>query len=159
MSGSPDALLEKLVADTTDIVKAADGFMYISFISDVTPELMQNAAGISEADYNAYLVAVASSMAGIGSQAHQIILYQAKSAEAALEVKKIVAGKVNGKDGYDSMKWICAWPEQSVVVESGEYVLLVASRVDIAEAAVSVFLQMGGNIGEPDIFYEHTGAH
>jgi len=52
----------------------------------------------------------------------------------------------------------CVWPDQSVIVESGAYVLLIASRKDIADAAIGVFTTMGGSTGQPDVFYEHTGA-
>jgi len=96
-------------------------------------------------------------MAAIGSHAHQIILIQAKDAAAAAEVKKLVAGRVGGKDGYDPMKWVCVWPDQAVAVESGNYVLLVASRKDIVETALRVFKDMAGSIGQADIFYEHIG--
>jgi len=157
LSGDPHQLLEKLVDAVTEEIKAAGEFMYMSFITDVTPDLSQNAAGLSEADFGSLVIAAASSMAAIGSQAHQIVLFQAKNSNAAAEVKKIVAGRASGKDGYDSQKWICVWPEQSIVVESGDYVLLVASRVDIVESALGVFTEMAGKVGSVDKFYEHLG--
>ena len=96
-------------------------------------------------------------MAAIGSQAHQIVLIRAKDGSSAGDVKKIIAGRVSGKDGYDSQKWICVWPEISIVVESGSYVLLAASRKDIVDAVLEVFKEMAGSVGDVDVFYEHIG--
>jgi len=155
LSGGPAEILEKIVEDTKVAVEAAGGFMYMSMTSDVTAEISQNTVGLSEADFEQYVLAASSSMAAIGSQAHQIILIQTKDAGSAVEVKKLVAGRVSGKNGYDPQKWICVWPEQAIAVESGNYVLIAASRKDVVEATLLAFAAEAINYGEVDVFYEH----
>ena len=157
LNGSTEEILGKLVDETTSIIEAAGEFMYMSSTTEVTADLAQNAIGLSEADFNSLVISASSSMAGIGSQAHQIILIQANDDNSAAEVKKLIAGRVNGKSGYDSQKWICVWPQQSVAIESGSYVLLVASRNDIVDAALEVFRGMAGSCGNADVFFEHAG--
>jgi len=157
LTGSAAEILGKLVDDTTEIITSVGGFMYMSFTTDVVPDLSQNTVGLPEADFENLVIAASSSMAGIGTQAHQIVLIETKDNNAALEAKKIIAGRVGNKDGYDAQKWICVWPERAIVVESGSFVLLIASRVDIIEAALELFKEMAGNVGEVDVFYEHMG--
>lgn len=157
LSGTAEEVLIELVEKTKTIVEAAGEFMYMSMIQEVTPDLSQNAFGLSEADLGNLTVSASSSLAAIGTHAHQVVIFEAKDSASAAEIKRIVAGRVNGKDGYDAQKWICAWPEQVAVVESGNYVLLIASRKDVVETAVQVFTEMAGSIGTVDIFYEHTG--
>lgn len=157
LSGSTEEILGRLVEETASIVEAAGEFMYMSFTTAVTADLAQNTTGLSEADFDSLVVAASSSMAGIGSQAHQIVLIQANDDSAADEVKRIIAGRVSGKEGYDSQKWICVWPQQSVVIESGSYVLLIASRNDVVNAALEVFRGMAGGYGNADVFFEHAG--
>jgi len=157
LSGSTADILGKLVTEVTAKVQAAGEFMYMSMTTPVSAELSQNTAGLSEADFNSLVTEASSSMAAIGSQAHQIVLIKAKDGSSAGDVKKIIAGRVSGKDGYDSQKWICVWPEISIVVESGSYVLLAASRNDIVDAVLEVFKEMAGSVGDVDVFYEHIG--
>ena len=155
LSGSPAEILEALLEDTKTVIEDAGGFMYMSILSDVTADVSQDTAGLSRTDFGKYAVAASSSMAAISSQAHQIILIQAKDAASAAQVKKLVAGRVAGSEGYDPLKWVCVWPEQCVTVDSGEYVLIIASRKDIVEAALAVFGEMAGSVGDADFFYEH----
>lgn len=151
LSGSPAEILNKLVDDTTTAVKASGKDMYMSTTTDITSKTSQNEIGLSAADFEKYVTAASSSMAAIGSQAHEIVLIQAKDADSAAAVKKIVAGK----DGYNPQKWICVWPQKVVVIDSGNYVLIVASRADIVEAALNTFKDMAGSVGEADQIYEH----
>ena len=157
LSGESADILNELVEKTGAVVEASGEFMYMSMTLEVTAENSGFIIGISEADFDEYIQSAASSMAAIGSQAHQIIIIKAKDAACASQIKKLIAGKVAGIDGYDPMKWICVWPERVVAVESGSYVLLAASRNDIADAALTAFEEMAGAVGEADVFFEHSG--
>lgn len=156
LTGTPEEILEKLVGDAKTAVEAAGGFYYISMASEVTADTSLGVIGFSSANFDKYVTAASCSKAGIGSQAYEIILIQCKDAKAAKEVKKLVKRAPDETDGgYNSMKWICVWPEKCAVVESGSYVLVAASLNNIVDAALDVFRDMAGSVGEIDVFYEH----
>jgi len=118
--------------------------------SGVTADLSQNTIGLSEGDFNRLVDSASSNMAAIGTFAHQIIVIKAKDAGSATEVKKLVSGD----NGYDSKKWICVFPEKTVVVESGSYVLIAASYKEVTEAAIEAFKKITGSIGSVNTIWE-----
>ena len=121
---------------------------------EVSPDMSQNDIGLSTADFNRLVTSAASSLAAIGTFAHQIAIIQANDASAATEVKNLISGS----GGYDSQKWICVWPEKVIVVESGAYVLLAAARADVVDAAINAFQSEAGTIGTVKTFFEHDGG-
>ena len=147
LSGSPVDILAKLVDDITN----AGVHMPMSLPpSEVAPDLSQNTIGLSEADFGRLVVSAAYNMAAIGTFAHQMIMIQANDDKAAVDVKKLVSGD----GGYDAAKWICVFPEKAIAVESGSYVLIVASYAEVADAAVEAFRAAAGSIGDVNTFYE-----
>jgi len=120
----------------------------------VTSEMSQNDVGLSAADFDRLVNSASSSLAAIGTFAHQIVIIQANSASAATEIK----GLVSGANGYDAQKWICVWPEKVIVVESGEYVLIAAAKANVVDAAVAEFTAAAGTIGTVVTIFEHDGA-
>jgi len=121
--------------------------------SEVDPELSHNTIGLTEQELEKLTVSAAYNVAAIGTFAHQIIVIQAVSTNAAAEIK----GIVSSPNGYDPQKWICVWPERAIVVEAGEYVLLVAAKADVVEAAIEAFRNEAGTIGTVVTFFEHEG--
>ena len=121
---------------------------------EVSADMSQNDIGLSSADFNRLVSSAASSLAAIGTFAHQIAVIQANDANAATEVKNLISGS----NGYDSQKWICVWPEKVIVVESGAYVLLAAARANVVDAAVEAFRSEAGTIGTVVTFFEHEGG-
>ena|GEM_PF-966164 len=120
----------------------------------VSSEMSQNDVGLSTADFDRLVNYAASSLAAIGTFAHQIVVIQANNASAATEIK----GLVSGSNGYDAQKWICVWPEKVIVVESGEYVLIAAAKADVVDAAVAEFRAEAGTIGTVVTIFEHDGG-
>ena len=120
----------------------------------VTSEMSQNDVGLSSSDFDRLVDNAASSLAAIGTFAHQIVVIQAKDASAATEVKALVSGA----NGYDAQKWICVWPAKVIVVESGEYVLIAAANADVVDAAVAQFRAEAGTIGTVVTIFEHDGG-
>ena len=118
----------------------------------VTGDLSQNAIGLSEADFDRLVSTAYYSQAAIATFAHQIIMIQAKDAAAAAEIKALVSGK----NGYDAMKWVCVIPQSAVVIESGEYVMIVASRNEVVGATLGAFEAAAGNTGDALTFFEHS---
>ena len=121
---------------------------------EVTADMSQNDIGLSSSDFNRLVESAASSLAAIGTFAHQIAVIQAKDVSAAAEVKKLISGA----NGYDAQKWICVWPEKVIVVESAAYVLLAAAHADVVDAAVEAFKNEAGTIGTVVTFFEHEGG-
>jgi len=114
------------------------------------PESAEHDIGLSEADFNRLVETASSSVAAIGTFAHQIVIIQAKNDAMAGEVKTLVSGS----GGYDAKKWICVFPDVAIVVESGSYVLLAASTNEIVAAAISVFETVAGNTGTVTTFWD-----
>jgi len=151
LTGSPIEILGGLVDD----ISSAGVDMPISLPpTEVALDLSHNTIGLTEAEFERLVVSAAFNVAAIGTFAHQIIVIQANDARAAGEVK----GLVSAPGGYDPQKWICVWPERAIVVESGEYVLLAASRAEVVEAAIDAFRDEAGTIGTVVTFFEHEGG-
>ena len=117
----------------------------------VTGDQSQYMIGLSEADFNRLVESAYSSQAAIATFAHQIIMIQAKDLSAAAEIKNLVTGK----GGYDAMKWICVIPDSAVAIDSGVYVLIVASRNEVVDPVVEAFIAAAGNTGSAVRFFEH----
>ena len=156
LSGAPEDILNKLLEDL-----AATGVQMPMSLPPmaVTADISQNTLGISEADFNKYVTAASNSTAAIGTFAHQIAVIEAKDTDSAAAIKKLIAHTPDNPDdgGYNPMKWICVWPEQCLVVESGNYVLLMACAKSVAEAGVTAFQAAAGEIGEVNTFFEKAG--
>jgi len=152
LSGTASEVLGALVED----LKNSGVDMPMTFPGpppEVSPELAHNYIGLSEDDFTRLVVSAAFSEAAIGTFAHLISIIQAKDAAAAGEVKRLISGS----DGFDPQKWICVWPEMAAAVDSGSYVLLVAARIVVVEAAIDIFGDTGGSLGEVVTFWEFAG--
>ena len=114
------------------------------------PETAEHDIGLSEADFNRLVETASSSVAAIGTFAHQIVIIQAKNAAMAGEVKTLISGS----SGYDAKKWVCVFPDVAIVIESGNYVLLAASTNEIVAAAISAFETAAGNTGTVVTFWD-----
>jgi len=90
-------------------------------------------------------------MAGITSQAFLVALIKCNDNSSA-EVKNLIGRK----EGFDSGRWICVFPDVSIVVECGRFVLLAA----VPEAAVDTVVSELGkqfqntSVGSVLKFYE-----
>ena len=122
--------------------------------TEVTSDMAHNDVGLTSADFDRLVTSAASSLAAIGTFAHQIAVIQANDASAAAQVKNLISGA----NGYDAQKWICVWPDKVIVVESGAYVLLAAANTDVVDAAIEAFRTEAGTIGTVVTFFEHDGS-
>ena len=121
--------------------------------SEVTAENAQHVLGLTEAQFAENVESAYEAAAAISTFAQSNVLVKCKSAAAAAEVKKSIAA------GFDSNKWICVFPKQSVVVESGSYVLLAVGEAETTDALVEAFKTLsGGNMGSPDVFFTFDGG-
>lgn len=118
----------------------------------ITSDNCEHIIGLSSSDFDNYVSEAVVSQAAILTFAHEVILVKAKDTKSAVEVKKLAA------EGYNPGKNICVFPDKCCVIDSGCYVLLVASSNESVDAVIAAFKTIAGNItGEADIFYEGTG--
>jgi len=136
-------LLDQLAAENVEMPMALPPM-------SAAPDLTQDTYGLSQADYERLVDNASYSLAAIGTFAHQIIVLQAKDAASAVEVKNLVSGD----GGYDPHKWICVFPDKAAAVNSGEYVLIVASHTNVVDAALADFQEQAGNVGDVIAFWE-----
>jgi len=150
LTGTAGEVLGKLIDD----LGSANVDMPMSLPpTDVAPDLSQNTIGLSEADFGKLVSSASFSLAAIGTFAHQIIVIQANDAAAAGKVKNLVSGA----NGYDPKKWICVFPDKVISVDSGEYVLIVASYNAVVDAALAAFKEAAGSTGDVITIWEFAG--
>jgi hypothetical protein len=141
------SLLEAIVAGAGDLLADEDK-LGMTFTDPVTADNSEGMLGLTAEEFGEYAVSAYASNAAIISIAHEAALIECVDDAAAKSVKALVA------KGFNSEKWICVFPDRSLVVDSGRYVLLAASSVKYCDAVVASFTSaMGGAAGQPDIFY------
>mgnify|MGYP001629118968 FL=1 len=100
-------------------------------------------AGISAEQLESLVEDSVVSSAMMSSVAHIAVLVKCKDVESAETIKLAM------KDNFDVRRWVCVMPEKVFVVDSGTYVMLVASFEDYADALYNEFKAIAGeNIGE-----------
>ena len=141
---SLNAIMEKLREVIDESV-----FVPKTFDSLVTADTCQSMTGLTVEQFEKYVTDGYSMTAMIMTQAFEITMVKCKDYASAAEVKKLI------KDGYDSLKWICVFPEQTFVVDSGRFVLIGAVYNDVAEALQQSFAdQFTTKAGDVNKFYD-----
>ena len=139
LTGTPEELLAQL-KDKVELGMTLD--------DEVTAEKAQNVLGLTEAQFAEYTDSAYEAAAAISTFAQSNVIVKCKDIAAAAEVKKLIAA------GFNSQKWVCVMPEQSVVVESGSYILLAVGTAETTNALVEAFKNLSdGNTGAPDVFF------
>jgi|GEM_PF-1291309 len=146
LEGDTSEILAQIIADADEKLAANDK-MPMAFANPATAETAQGSLGLTAAQFNDNVEEAYVSVAMIGTFAHQVALIKCNDENAAKAVKAAVAA------GFDSTKWICVFPEQSFVVESGEYVLMAATTNARATELIDAFAAMAGAIGDVDVFF------
>jgi len=139
LTGTPEEIMAQLKASVN---------LGMTLDDEVTADKAQYVLGLTEAQFNEYVDSAYEAAAAIATFAQSNVVVKCKNAAAAAQVKKLIA------EGFDSHKWICVFPDQSAVVESGSYVLLSVGEVETTDALVEAFKTIsGGNTGSPDVFF------
>jgi hypothetical protein len=150
LKGTTSELLSKLF-ENTQAQMPAGNVLPAGLDDKITAENCLGMLGLTPQQLEQYVEEATVSQAAITSIAHQVALVKCKSSADAKTVKQLIA------DGFDSGRWICVFPEQSLVQESGSYVLLVASSKVNVEALKAGFSELAkGNVGTPVVFYTGT---
>ena len=150
LKGTTSELLSKLFENAQAQLPAGN-VLPAGLDDKITAENCLGMLGLTPQQLEQYVEEATVSQAAITSIAHQVALVKCKSSADAKTVKQLIA------DGFDSGRWICVFPEQSLVQESGSYVLLVASAKVNVEALKAGFSELAkGNVGTPVVFYSGT---
>jgi hypothetical protein len=152
--GSADALTGTSEEVLTQVLEAAPALLPAGeslpagAAAPVTATDAGQMLGLTEADFGTYVSDATAAQPLIGSFAHEVAVVRLKDGADAAQVKALIAA------GFDAGKWICVFPELAAVVESGGYLLLVASKAAAVTALVQAFTDLaGGHTGAVDEFY------
>ena len=147
LSGSAQDVLSQ-VKDKAGAGLTGDSQLPMTLDDPITADNAENMIGLTADQFNQYVTDAYGSTAAIATFAIEFSVIQCKDAASASQVKDLVA------TGFNSGKWICVNPEQSLVVESGNYVLLAVGHTTQTQAMASAFAELAGNSGSVNIFYE-----
>ena len=154
--GGADVDTKAAIEAIMDSARAALGdtvFVPTTFTDAITAETSENMLGLTAAELEEYAMEAYVMIAGILTHPFQIALVKCKDYKSATEVKKLIA------DGFNSAKWVCVFPDQSFVVESGRFVLLGAVPNEAAEAFQKSFSdQFNTKAGTVNTFYDGADA-
>jgi hypothetical protein len=153
---TPEATEEPagLSGDTKDILSALIENAKLDFElfdEQVNAENCQSYTGLTAEQMSQYVEDAYASMATMNVSPHIVVLVKCVDEASAAAVEDLIA------KGFDSSRWVCVMPDQSFVVDSGVYVLLVSSKIEAATAVKDAFLEMAGdNVGEVNEFFTFT---
>lgn len=117
----------------------------------VTLDNCKSVLGLEPGEFEQYVTEAYFSTPEIMPWAHEVVLIRCKDFTAAAEVKRLVAA------GYDAGKWVCVFPDEGFVMDSGSYVLLAATSAKGTAALRQSFESVAqGFVGEADVFYVYT---
>jgi hypothetical protein len=146
LSGSANEVLTKLKEDTE---KTGENILPVSEGVAINAETAQNKLGLTESEYADYVSEAYGFTALINTNAFELTMVKCKDTGAAAQVKKLISA------GYDAKKWVCVYPEQSYVIDSGCYVLLYVGQENAGNVVEDKFKELAGSdIGAKDIFFK-----
>ena len=146
LEGTASEILAAIISEA-DTLLSDENKMPFSFTTTVTEETAQSSLGISPEQFKSNVSEAALSVAGVGTFAHQVALVKCNDEKAAAEVKQWIAA------GFDATKWICVFPEQCFVVDSGSYLLMAATTNARAEKLLEAFSTAAKATGEVNAFF------
>ena len=146
LSGSSADVLQQVLDDATAAL--GDGIP-ATFVDPVTAENSPAMIGVLSDDFVSFVEEATSASAMINTFAFRAAVIKCKSAGDASMVLELIM------DGFDSGQWVCVFPEQSMAMVSGAYVLLAVGTVaQVTELGDAFRAQAGGVAFAPNIFYE-----
>ncbi|MDR0935414.1 MAG: hypothetical protein LBM98_01885 [Oscillospiraceae bacterium] len=147
LSGSTSEILDSVLALGNEAL-GADDSLPMTFPSDVTADNSQNMLGLDADQFGTYVAEAVAHTAAISTTPYEVALIRCNDSDAAAEVRKLVAA------GFDSNKWICVIPDESFVMQSGEYVFLGVARAGEALYLKEGFAEIAGiSANDADVFF------
>ena len=147
LAGATSDILEQIIHDASAAVEEDFPLSAIR----IDPISQGNAPGMLGISSDDFVSFVAEATAGIDDSggAFQIAVLKCKDAGETETVATMI------QNGFDSSKWVVVFPEQSLTMISGEYILLAVGTVAQTDAIASAFKDAaGGTASDPVIFYK-----
>jgi len=147
LSGAAADILQGIMDEAGKALGEADA-MPATLTDPITAENAPGMLGLTPDDFVSFVEDAAGAIGALNVMAFQVVIARCADAQDA----ELVNGMIQA--GYDSGKWICVFPEQSLTMVSGSYVLLAVGRVAETDALADAFkAAAGGNADGPYIFY------
>jgi len=146
LTGEPDEIMVALMEKAAGYVTDKYG-LPATFNDPVTAATAQGLFGLSAEEFDTYIESAISNKGMLLTTAHIVTLAKLKDAADYKTVMNLVA------EGFDSGQWICVFPDESLVIASGPYVLLIASKTDWSNAVLTAFKEMAGEYTKANTFY------
>jgi hypothetical protein len=148
LSGPTEEILQTILDEATASINE-EFAIPATFTDPVTSENAPGMLGMTPDDFVSFVDEATVATAAIATFAFQVAVIKANSVGEVGNIIELVM------DGYDSGKWICVFPERSLVMGSGQYVLLAVGTVTQTDALVEAFRNEAGGVAfNPNIFYE-----
>ncbi|MDR3311090.1 MAG: hypothetical protein LBS90_07060 [Oscillospiraceae bacterium] len=135
LTGATDAILVQITEGAAALVE--ENRIPVTFTDGITKDNSQSILYVSADDFEAN-VEDAYAESALMSVAHRVALIKCKDAASAKKISDLIAGNFNS--GW----MICVTPDSSWTLVSGQYVLLVVSKDDYADAALQSFEELAG---------------
>ncbi|MCL1793622.1 MAG: hypothetical protein FWG34_07115 [Oscillospiraceae bacterium] len=121
----------------------------MTFDGEISAENCGDKLGLTPAQFEDCAMDAFYMTAAIGTFAFEVVLAKCESYASAKELKSLAA------KGYNWKKWVCVFPEQCFVIDSGRFVLLGAVYDNTAELFLSAFRERFDTAaGDVNKFYE-----
>ena len=152
LEGTTDAILQQVLDETAAALGEVDA-MPSTLIDPITTENAPGILGLIPDDFTGYVDEATVALGALNVNAFQVAVVKCIDADSTQTINEQI------KSGFDSAKWICVFPEQSLTVVSGSYVLLAVGSKAQTEALAEAFSTIAVKASAPEIFYEgETGG-
>jgi hypothetical protein len=146
LTGSAEEVLAAVIEQATAALP--EGHMPVGDIITVTDQEAQGRLGLALGDYTSYVAQAAASVPMLSTSAYEIAVVKVTDMGQVADAKAAIAA------GFDSGQWVCVMPEQSIVIESGSYILLAVGTTEVTDAVVAAFTSLAdGNVGTANTFF------
>jgi len=150
LTDTSDAVLSQIIDDANLALGDANA-LPAAFTDPITVDTAPGMLGLVPDDFTPNVTDATGATGMLNSQAFQVAVVKCTDANSAVTV----SGKI--QDGFDSSKWVCVFPEQSLTMVSGQYVLLAVGTTVQTDALAEAFKVAAGGAQGPYIFY--TGVN
>jgi|GEM_PF-1037756 len=146
LTDTSDVVLSQIIDDANIALGDANA-LPAAFTDPITVDTAPGMLGLVPDDFTPNVTDATGATAMLSSQAFLVAVAKCKDANSAVTV----SGKI--QDGFDSSKWVCVYPEQSLTMVSGQYVLLAVGTTVDTDALTEAFKTAAGSAQGPYIFY------
>jgi len=109
---------------------------------EIVAESSQTYIGLTEAQFTENVKSAIAYESMIMPSNFSLCLVELNDGANVADIKKAII------DNCDLNKWICAWADKAIAVDSGKYIMLVMSTAEDCDALQQAFADEFGTVGE-----------